>query len=134
MNALRFFLGFLLRILVFSLVLAGVHYLLTQLTALTPEVSTVFKIHVFVVAVTVLSFAVLVMIGRIDHSKIGFTFLGLVILKMMVSFAFLYPYLIDTMVNTNILVFNFFIVYFLFLAWEVREVYLLIGKGARLNG
>jgi len=51
-----------------------------------------------------------------------------------VSFAFLYPYLIDTMVNTNILVFNFFIVYFLFLAWEVREVYLLIGKGARLNG
>lgn len=134
MNALRFFLGFLLRILVFSLIVAGVHYLLARFTNITPEVITVFKIHVFMVAITVLSLALLVMVGKVDHTKIGFTFLALVVLKMMVSFAFLYPYFNDAAIDTNLLVLNFFAVYFLFLVWEVREVYLLIGKGAHLNG
>lgn len=133
MTALRQFLHFVLRILVFSLVLAGIHYLLAVQTNITPSVQDIFKMHIFVVVLTIGGYGVLSYIGYRDHNKIGFAFLGLIVIKMMVSFAFLYPYLKEPAAGINIMILNFFAVYFLFLAFEVREVYELIQKGASLE-
>ena len=133
MIALRHFLHFVLRILMFSLLLAGIHYLLATNTAITPPVEEVFRMHVFIVLLTAAGYGVVTLVGYRDHNKVGFTFLGLVIVKIIVSFAFLYPYLKSPDMDVPRLVINFFAVYFLFLGFEVREVYLLIQKGATLS-
>lgn len=126
MIALRQFLQFLLRLLVLSLVLAGAHYLLYVSTSITPALQQVFSMHVFVVLLTAVGFAILAYIGTKGPNKIGFAFLGLVVIKMMVSFAFLYPHLKNPGPGVNMLVLNFFAIYFLYLAFEVKEVYELI--------
>lgn len=126
MIALRQFLQFLLRLLVLSLLLAGAHYLLYIATSLTPSLQDVFSMHVFVVLLTAVGFAILTYFGSKGPNKVGFAFLGLVVIKMMVSFAFLYAYLKSPGPGVNVLVLNFFAIYFLYLAFEVKEVYALI--------
>lgn len=129
MTVLKVFLQFTLKLLVFSLVLAGLHYLVASNLEMTFPTKEIFKIHVFIVALTMLTYAMLVVVGKLDYTKIGFAFAGLVMVKMMVSFAFLYPSLESPVYDVKELVFNFFAVYLLFLFFETREVYILIQKG-----
>jgi|SRR5690606_16204571 len=129
MTILKIFLQFTLKLLVFSLVLAGLHYLVASNMAMSFPVKEIFKIHIFIVALTLLTYTLLVVVGKLDYTKIGLTFAGLVIVKMMVSFAYLYPILEPPVYDVKEVVFNFFAVYLLFLFFETREAYILIQKG-----
>ena len=129
MTALKVFLQFTLRVLVFSLLLAGIHYVVALNLAVTLSIDQIFEMHAFIVFLTVLAYAVMVMVGKRDFDKIGFAFAGLVLIKMMVSFVFLYPFLKSPMYDVKEVVFNFFAVYLLFVFFEAREAYLLIQKG-----
>lgn len=133
MTVLKVFLQFALKLLVFSLLVAGLHYLVVTNIAMSLPVKEVFKIHVFIVALTILTYAMLVVVGKLDDTKIGFAFAGLVLIKMMVSFAYLYPMLESPVYDVKEVVFNFFAVYLLFLFFEVREAYILIQKSPSLR-
>lgn len=129
MTALKVFLQFVLRLLVVSLILVGAHYLMAGYSNASLPIEEVFKIHFFLVAITMLTYGMLVLVGKLDSTKIGFTFLGLVLAKMVISFAYLYPLLVPPAYDVNEIVFNFFAAYLLYLFFEVREAYILIQKG-----
>ena len=129
MTALKVFLQFVLRLLVVSLILVGAHYLVASYSNGSFPIEEVFKIHFFLVAITMLTYGMLVFVGKLDSTKIGFTFLGLVLAKMAISFAYLYPLLVPPAYDVNEIVFNFFAAYLLYLFFEVREAYILIQKG-----
>lgn len=124
------FSSFLIRIVIVSLLLAGGHYLLSNYTTITPEVADIFRIHVFIVILTVAVYATVVAVGRVSYDRAGFAFLGLSLIKLMISVAFLWPSIKGTGQADQIYVFNFFAVYFVFLAFELREVVLLIKRHA----
>ncbi|AEV33339.1 hypothetical protein [Owenweeksia hongkongensis] len=128
MTVLKAFLQFLLKLLVFSLVVAALHYLVATNISMTFPIKEVYKMHVFVVALTMLAYAMLLVVARLDDTKVGFTFAGLVIIKMIVSFAYLYPLLEPPVYDVKEVVFNFFAIYLAFLFFEVREAYILIQK------
>lgn len=129
MTALKVFLQFVLRLLVVSLILVGAHYLMAGYSNVSLPIQQVFKLHFFLVAITMLTYGMLVLVGKLDPTKIGFTFLGLVLAKMVISFAYLYPLLVPPAYDVNEIVFNFFAAYLLYLFFEVREAYILIQKG-----
>lgn len=129
MTALKVFLQFVLRLLVVSLILVGAHYLVAGYSNVSLPIQQVFKIHFFLVVITMLTYGMLVLVGKLDSTKIGFAFLGLVLAKMVISFAYLYPLLVPPAYDVNEIVFNFFGAYLLYLFFEVREAYILIQKG-----
>ena len=129
MIALKVFFQFTLKALVFSLVLAVIHYFIATQLAVTLSVEEIFEMHAFIVFLTIVAYGIMVKIGSRDFDKIGFTFAGLVLIKMMVSFAYLYPFLKSPGYEVKEVVLNFFAVYLLFVFFEAREAYLLIQKG-----
>lgn len=129
MIEVKLFLSFLLKLTLMAIPLATVHYILATSTALAPPLQQVLEIHMFVYALTAIGFGVLILVGRKDFDKIGFAFAGLVLVKMVVSFVFLYPYLQLSNLEVKTFVFNFFAVYLLYLFYEAREAYILIQKG-----
>lgn len=124
------FSSFLIKIVVLSLLLAGGHYLLSTNTSITPGVADVFRIHVFIVILTVAVYATVVAVGRVNYDRAGFAFLGLSLIKLMISVAFLWPSIKGTGEADQLYVFNFFAVYFIFLVFELREVVVLIKRHA----
>lgn len=129
MTALRLFGSFLIKLLIFSGILAGIHYLLISRTALEGPLSTLFGMHVFVVILTAVTYGILCRIAVKNFDKVGFAFLGLSLIKIMVSFVYLWPVLQMEGGERQSLVLHFFAIYFLVLFFEAREVYILLKEG-----
>jgi hypothetical protein len=77
------------------------------------------RFHVFIFIIT--SLVVLLSLKAIYTSpdKAGFTYLGLVLFKMVAAIVFLFPYLTDVTSETKKLVMHFFVILFLYLTYEV---------------
>ena len=109
-----------LSVLTFVLLIFSLHYLFNMLF---PEASISFekllRFHGFIFMITTL--VVLLSLKAIYTSpdKAGFTYLGLALFKMVAAAVFLFPYLTDVTRETKTLVFHFFVILFLYLAYEV---------------
>ena len=118
----------LLQTLAFSLVVALIHYALTQFTALELSRDFLFKSHLFIGILTLLSLSAVVYVWLHFFDRVGFAFLGLVFLKIAAAMVFLYPIIkgpSETVLNP---VLHFFAAYFLYLIWDAVQVSLLLRK------
>lgn len=128
MNFSQDFSSFLLKALIFSLLLAGVHYLIGYYTNLTPKLSRVIGFHIFISLMTIAVYAIVVAVGRSTYDRAGFAYLGLGLIKMMGGVAFLWPRLQNESVDNQVYVVNFFTLFFIYLVFEAWEVVQLIRR------
>ena len=129
MSILKVFLKFTIKVLVLSLLLGGIHCIIATQVVINLPATVIFEMYAYILIITVLAYAAILVVGKRDFDKIGFAYAGLVLIKMMISFAFLYPFLKSPEYEVKEVVFNFFAIYLLFVFFEAREAYLLIQKG-----
>lgn len=109
-----------LSILVFVLSVFIVHYLFNivfQSASISFEKQLRFHVFIFIITALVVLLSLKAIYTSPD--KAGFTYLGLVLFKMVAAIVFLFPYLTDVTRETKKLVLHFFIILFLYLAYEV---------------
>lgn len=102
-------------IAVFAICVGFLHFLIIQHVN---TFFTVFQIYLFNFSVSTFSILVLFLINQQFKDKVGFVFMALGILKMMVTVYFLMPLINSNFENKIPDVLQFFFCYFLFLALE----------------
>jgi len=114
--------SFVLKLLLFSIILFGVHaYLINQFF----EGELHFKIWMIYVFNTIMVLAVYCILSyqtQKGSKKIFYTFLALTIVKMFLAVVFLSPLFFGKSDHAQLEVINFFIVYFLFLVFEILSI------------
>jgi len=109
-----------LSILIFVFSVFILHYLFNivfQSASISFEKQLRFHGFIFIITTLVVLLSLKAIYTSPD--KAGFTYLGLVLFKMVASIVFLFPYLTDVTRETKTLVFHFFVILFLYLAYEV---------------
>ncbi|MDX1348616.1 MAG: hypothetical protein R3279_00135 [Putridiphycobacter sp.] len=104
---------FLLLELLFMILLGGIHYLI--ITSFLPPIYASFKvvlIYIFLLSFSLLGTWAIFTISKNDDSLIGKGFLVFTVLKILGSFAFLLPFLLNQDESTKPFVYQFFAVFF----------------------
>ena len=114
-------LNFALKLLGFSLLLCAIHYYIffnffSEIDLYLP----IWGIYLFNLVLVLIVFAIINHKAATDESKIYNTFLILTISKMALAIVFLLPLFTGKSENATAEVINFFIAYFLFLAFEIK--------------
>lgn len=86
------------------------------------EFKDIAKMHGFVFLITAIVIIVTNKITDKSPDKTGFVYLGFVLFKMIASVLFLYPYFSLPTSQSKIIVINFFIVFFIYIAYEATSV------------
>lgn len=86
------------------------------------NLKNVVKIHGFVFLITAIVITVTNRITNKSPDKSGFVYLGFVLFKMTLSVFFLYPYFSLELSQAKIIVSNFFIIFFLYIAFEATTI------------
>ncbi len=128
MSATALISKFLLKVLIFSVVLAFAHDLLVRFTSLELSRYKLFEIHVFLAVLTLLSYMALQWVARKNYERAGFAFLGSSLLKMMASLLYLLPMIRSEAPELKSTVLQFLVAYILYLFLEAREVFTLLRK------
>jgi hypothetical protein len=84
------------------------------------------KIHGFIFFITLIVLFLSIKIHKISPDKVGFGYLGLILVKMTFSIFFLFPHFSIKTIETKIFIINFFAVFFLYLVFEVITLLRLI--------
>lgn len=100
-----------------SLLLIG-HYFLFDNSGFSLKNSFVNYSYLFLIVLNIFSFLILVAVKSKKEEYVGYTFLGLVLVKMVVSFIYLYPTIISQIPNKEHLILVFFALYFIYLIFE----------------
>lgn len=110
----------LFSIAAFILTVFIVHYLF-NITFQNASISLkkLIKIQGFVLISTTIVVLITLKVIYSKPDKTGFTYLGLVLFKMVTAIVFLFPFLTDVSNETKKLVVHFFIVLFIYLIYEV---------------
>ncbi|WP_163515166.1 hypothetical protein [Gelidibacter japonicus] len=115
--------NFLLLITVMSLVLYGIHsYLLTYFGTDLKLFFPVWQIYVFHFSVTTLLYTVVNYKFSTGKTDIFVLFMGSTFVKMFLSILFLLPIILSDFEKKQPDIFNFFIPYFIYLAFEVYSI------------
>ena len=110
---------FTLKLLAFSLLLFGVHfYILIQFFE-GNLVIPLWGIYIFNAALVLIVFSVLKYYSENKNNDLLKIFLGLTLTKMLLIIILLLPLFLNKSEHTQLEVFNFFVPYFLFLAFEI---------------
>ena len=86
------------------------------------KLKNVVKIHGFVFLITAIVITVTNRITNRSPDKTGFVYLGFVVFKMTLSVFFLYPYFSLELSQAKIIVSNFFIIFFVYIAFEAITI------------
>lgn len=119
----KFFLSFLLKLLVLALLLCAIHYYIfhiffSEMTLYFP----LWAIYVFNVCLVLAVFSYLYFKVGNKNNKGYYNFLGLTLAKMMLAIVFLLPLFFNKSAHPEVEVINFFIPYFLFLIFEIYHL------------
>lgn len=110
---------FLVALVVFTGILFGIHfYILSQFFEGTLYFP-IWIIYIFNAVLVFVVFSVIRFKAQQKSDKLYQLFLGLTILKMVLAIVFLLPLFFEKSEHTQLEVINFFIPYFLFLAFEI---------------
>lgn len=113
-----------LILLLFSIFIFGLHYIINEYILNNPlPYKLVFKINVFVTLLTFVVINTLELIKHKFHDKVGFGYLAFVLIKMIISVVFLFPFLKEKPTNIKFIILSFFTIFFMHL---IFEVYLII--------
>jgi hypothetical protein len=72
----------------------------------------------FLLVLNIISFLLLLIVKIKKPDYVGYTFLGLVLIKMIVSFTFLFPTINSEISNKQNIILMFFALYFIYLMFE----------------
>jgi len=110
-------------LLSFSIGVLGLHYLVNTYLLSNPlELDQVLKINFFVTLLTFVVLKTLNVIKTKFPDKVGFGYLTFVLVKMIISVVFLYPFLKEKPANLQLIILSFFSVFFLHLFFEAYSV------------
>lgn len=110
---------FLVALVVFTGILFGIHfYILSQFFEGTLYFP-IWIIYIFNAVLVFVVFSVIRFKAQQKSDKLYQLFLGLTMLKMVLAIVFLLPLFFEKSEHTQLEVINFFIPYFLFLAFEI---------------
>jgi len=121
-------LDFLLKIVVFTAILGGVHTYLCYYFVDAVLFFPIWQIYLFLFIVTLVVFTVINYKYSNGNTTIFNLFLGATVLKMLLAIIFLLPLLLSDIENKKIDVINFFIPYFFFLFFEVVTINTFLQK------
>ncbi|WP_027126215.1 hypothetical protein [Gelidibacter mesophilus] len=124
-------LNFLLLITVLSLVLYGIHsYLLSYFGTELKLFFPVWQIYVFHFSVTTLLYTVVNYKFSTGKTDVFILFMASTFIKMFLSILFLLPIILSDFEKKQPDIFNFFIPYFLYLAFEVYSITKFLQKSS----
>lgn len=108
------------KIIFFASVIFGMHYtinyyVLNQALAF----NTVLKINIFISLLTFVVIKTLEVIKNKFPDKVGFGYLAFVLIKMLVSVVFLFPFIKEKPINLKVTILSFFLIFFIHLIFEV---------------
>lgn len=126
---IKFLSSYIIKISILSLVLLLLHFFLFQNTYLSIQNLLIQKFYVFLILLNLITFFVLIQVKLRKDEFVGYTFLSFVLVKMIVSFVFLYPTIKSNNSNKEHFVLLFFFLYFVFLIFEtIMSVSLINSK------
>lgn len=125
--------NFLLRLLIFSGILAVCHSLLIHYTGLQLTDQYLVGFQVFLVVLTWLSYSFVYWVVRVSYAHAGFSYIGAILLKMMASVVFLMPLIKAHTPLAKSAILQFLVLYLFFLVFEAMAVYKLLKKYASNN-
>lgn len=114
--------SFILTLLIFTAVLSGIHYFLIYRLEIKGLYIPIWTIYLFNAVLVMIVYSILSFKSRQGSKKILQIFMGLSFLKMVLAIIFLIPLFQGKSNHLQTEVFNFFIPYFLLLAFEVYSV------------
>lgn len=125
--------GFIIKLTVFSLLLFLIHYLVldSYYSGIALYYSLYF-IYILLFSITLVIYTALYYLGKIYKDFVGMGFLVGIFVKMIFVFVLFLPFIKRKEYNYLADILNFFIPYFLFLAFETVSVVQIIGKNKSL--
>jgi hypothetical protein len=114
--------GFVIRLLITSGVLAAASYGLMHYNILAVMPADVLFTYIYLIALTTASYTVVLLAGSTKYDRAGFAFLGLALIKLMISFAFLWPKISSDDEAAKPYLLHFFALYFIYLFIEAMQV------------
>ncbi len=120
--------SFFIRLLIFTVLLFGVHFYVLIQFFTGALYFPIWAIYVFNGILVLIVYSVITFKSKKGSAKIYQMFLGLTILKMILAIVFLLPLFIGKSNYPQLEVVNFFIPYFLFLAFEIFSLNKILQK------
>lgn len=115
---IKFFFKSIFQILILTFFLAITQFLIFKNSVYGLTNPFVIKAYMFLLILNIISFLLLIIIKIKKPDYVGYTFLGLVLIKMIVSFTFLFPTIKSEIANKENIILMFFALYFIYLMFE----------------
>lgn len=112
--------------LTFLLIL--IHYLVFENSSFNLQNKLIQRFYLFLTLLNLFTFYILLKVNEKKSEYVGYTFLGFVLIKMVVSFVFLYPIIVSNMLEKENYILIFFALYFIYLIFETVSSLFLINK------
>ena len=119
---------YLFKISGLTIFLILIHFFIFQNTIFSMENDLIQKFYFFLISLNIFTYYILLKISEKKPDFVGFTFLGFVLIKMVVSFVFLYPIIKANMIDKEKFILIFFALYFIYLIFETVSSMSLINK------
>jgi hypothetical protein len=114
----KFFFKSIFQIIILTFFLAITQFLIFRNSFYGLTNPFVIKSYIFLLILNIISFLLLIIVKIKKPDYVGYTFLGLVLIKMIVSFTFLFPTINSEIVNKENIILMFFALYFIYLMFE----------------
>jgi hypothetical protein len=119
---------YLFKISGLTIFLILIHYFVFENSSFSLQNNLIQRFYMFLTLLNLFTFYVLLRVDQKKSEYVGYTFLGFVLIKMVVSFVFLYPIIKANMIDKEKFILIFFALYFIYLIFETVSSMSLINK------
>lgn len=119
---------YIIKILGLTFFLILIHYFVFENSSFNLQNKLIQRFYLFLTLLNLFTFYILLKVNEKKSEYVGYTFLGFVLIKMVVSFVFLYPIIISKMLEKEKYILVFFVLYFVYLIFETVSSLFLINK------
>lgn len=119
---------YLFKISGLTIFLILIHYFVFENSSFSLQNNLIQRFYIFLTLLNLFTFYVLLRVDQKKSEFVGYTFLGFVLIKMVVSFVFLYPIIKANMIDKEKFILVFFALYFIYLIFETVSSMSLINK------
>ena len=119
---------YIIKISGLTIFLILIHYFVFENSSFSLQNNLIQRFYIFLTLLNLFTFYVLLRVDQKKSEYVGYTFLGFVLIKMVVSFVFLYPIIKANMIDKEKFILVFFALYFIYLIFETVSSMSLINK------
>ena len=125
----------LLQLLTLSVLICGLHFLILHFfnVVFTSFYYSLFTHYLFLTALSTLVLIVVQKIAKKNIDQVGFAFLGVMTVKLVVAYLFLLPLLHTSQPGVNSEKTSFFVLFILFLATDVYFTSQILNANAKID-